>query len=308
MFDRDQRPEELASFAAELEGLGADGGPRVDDLWVVEDLAWAGSVASATLALASTERLRVGIGISPAPLRNPALLAMELATLARVFPGRLVAGVGHGASEWMAQVGAASPTKLALLEETIEAVRGLLTGATTSVAGRTVHIDGVTLVHPPAVAPPVVAGVVRPRSLELSGRVADGTVMAEGQGPRAVEAALNAIAKGRASASADGPSGTSGLSGPSAHELIIFTHLYVDDDPARVATATAPVVAEYTQWLGIPPQDVFLAAGEATTATARIRSLWEAGADTVVLRPVGDDPLGQVRAALAELGEPARSR
>ncbi|RDG38665.1 LLM class flavin-dependent oxidoreductase [Streptomyces corynorhini] len=293
MFDRDQRPEELSSFAAELEKLGAEGGPRVDDLWVVEDLAWAGSVASATLALAATERLRVGIGIAPAPLRNAALLAMELSTLARVFPGRLVAGVGHGAAEWMAQVGAASPTKLALLEETITAVRGLLTGATTSVTGRAVHIDGVTLVHPPAVAPPVVAGVVRPRSLELSGRAADGTVMAEGQGPRAVEAALDAIAKGRAAASPDGPA---------AHELIIFTHLYVDDDPARVATATAPVVAEYTQWLDVAPEDVFLAAGEAATAAGRIRGLWEAGAATVVLRPVGDDPLGQVRAALAALG------
>ncbi|AXG78208.1 LLM class flavin-dependent oxidoreductase [Streptomyces paludis] len=292
MFDRARRPEELASFAAELENLGA--GPQVDDLWVVEDLGWAGGVSSATLALAATERLRVGIGISPAPLRNPALLAMEFATLARVFPGRFVAGIGHGSPDWMAQVGAASPTKLALLEETIGAVRGLLSGATTSVDGRTVHIDGVTLVHPPAEAPPVVAGVVRPRSLELSGRVADGTVMAEGQGPRAVEAALNTIAKGRAAVSPDGPA---------AHELIVFTHLYVDDDPAGVTTATAPVVAEYTEWLGIPREDVFLAAGPAATAAERIRSLWEAGADTVVLRPIGENPLGQVRVALAALAE-----
>ncbi|MEW1718688.1 LLM class flavin-dependent oxidoreductase [Streptomyces sp. NPDC093109] len=295
MFDRDRRPEELASFAAELENPAT--GPQVDDLWVVEDLAWAGGVSSATLALAATERLRVGIGISPAPFRNPALLAMEFATLARVFPGRFVAGIGHGSTDWMVQVGAASPTKLALLEETIAAVRGLLSGATTSVDGRTVHIDGVTLVHPPAVAPPVVAGVVRPRSLELSGRVADGTVMAEGQGPRAVEAALNTIAKGRAAVSPDDPAA------PTAHELIVFTHLYVDDDPARVATATAPVVAEYTQWLGIPQEDVFVAAGPAATAAERIRSLWEAGADTVVLRPIGDDPLGQVRTVLAELAE-----
>jgi hypothetical protein len=33
-----------------------------------------------------------------------------------------------------------------------------------------------------------------------------------------------------------------------------------------------------------------------------VASLWEAGADTVVLRPVGDDPAGQVRKVLAELG------
>ncbi len=129
MFDRDQRPEELRDFAREVESLGAD------DLWVVEDLAWAGAVSSATLALTATDRLRVGIGIMPAPLRNPALLAMELATLARVFPDRLVAGIGHGVPAWMAQVGAANPARLALLEETVTAVRTLL-------RGRTAHVDG----------------------------------------------------------------------------------------------------------------------------------------------------------------------
>ena len=117
MYDRSLPPEGLVEFARAAERLG------VDDLWVVEDLGWAGGVSSATLALSATERLRVGIGIAPAPFRNPALLAMELATVARVFPGRLVAGIGHGLPEWMAQVGAASPTKLALLEETLVAVR-----------------------------------------------------------------------------------------------------------------------------------------------------------------------------------------
>ncbi|MEV7088314.1 LLM class flavin-dependent oxidoreductase [Streptomyces sp. NPDC093085] len=284
MFDRDRRPEELSAYATEVEALGAD------DLWVVEDLAWAGGVSSAALALAATERLRVGIGIMPAPLRNPALLAMEIATLARVFPGRVVAGIGHGAPPWMAQVGAASPVKLALLEETITAVRGLLAGETVTVAGRAVRIDGVRLVHPPEVAPPLVAGVVRPRSLELSGRVADGTVMAEGQGPGVLKTALGTIGRGRASAAVSRP-----------HELISFTHLHVDDRPERVAEAVAPVIAEYTEWLGIPPEEVFLAAGDAATTARRIESLWDAGAATVVLRPVGDEPLSQVRAALAHL-------
>ncbi|WP_127356325.1 LLM class flavin-dependent oxidoreductase [Actinacidiphila soli] len=284
MFDRDRQPEELTPFAREVEDLG------VDDLWVVEDLAWAGAMSSAALVLAATERLRVGIGIAPAPLRNPALLAMELAMLERVFPGRLIAGIGHGAPQWMAQVGAATPRKLALLEETIGAVKALLRGETLTVEGQVVHIDGVRLVHPPAAAPPVVAGVVRPRSLELSGRVADGTVIAEGQGPREVEAALRHIRKG------------AGEAGAAAHEVVVFTHLCVGDDPERVAAATAPIVEEYMGWLKVPAHEVFLAAGPVATAAERIRSLWDAGAGTVVLRPVGEDPAGQVREALAALG------
>src|SRR3954449_6657698 len=127
MFDRARAPEELAGFAAGAEQAG------VDDLWVVEDLSWAGSISSAAIALAATDRLRVGIGIAPAALRNPALLAMELATLARAYPGRLVPGLGHGVAEWMRRVGAEPASKLALLEETIHAVRGLLGGETVTI-------------------------------------------------------------------------------------------------------------------------------------------------------------------------------
>ncbi|MDT0342337.1 LLM class flavin-dependent oxidoreductase [Streptomyces litchfieldiae] len=276
MFDRDQRPEDLRDFAIAAEELGAD------DLWVVEDLTWAGSIASAALALAATSRLRVGIGIAPAPLRNPALLAMELATLGRVFPGRLVAGIGHGVAGWMAQVGAATTTPLALLEETIGTVRTLLAGEEAHVSGRAVRVEGVRLVHPPATPPPVVAGVVRPRSLELSGRAADGTIIAEGQGPRHIAAALAHIARGRSSAAVSQP-----------HELIVFTHLSVPDDPERVG----PVLADQAGWLGIPPEEAFVAAGDPATAAQRVSELWHAGATTVVLRPIGPDPLGQFRAA-----------
>jgi alkanesulfonate monooxygenase SsuD/methylene tetrahydromethanopterin reductase-like flavin-dependent oxidoreductase (luciferase family) len=284
MFDRARRPEELPGFAAALQEAGAD------DLWVVEDLGWAGSIGAATMALAATDRLRVGIGIAPAPLRNPALLAMELATLARVHPGRLAAGLGHGVPEWMRQVGAETAGKLALLAETIQAVRGLLAGDTVSMRGREVTIDGVALVHPPAQPPPLVTGVVRPRSLELSGRVADGTILAEGSGPAQIADALTHIARGRAAG------------GRPAHELIVFAFLRVDDDPARAAATTADVVAGQAAWFGVPPEDLFTVIGPAAVVADRVAALHAAGADTVVLRPVGDDPLGQTRAALAALG------
>ena len=129
MFDRARPPEELIDFARDLERLG------VDELWVVEDLGWGGAIASAATALAVTERIVVGIGIVPAPLRNPALLAMELATLERLHPGRLIAGIGHGVSEWMAKVGEAVDSPLTLLEETFVGVRALLDGGLGPIVG-----------------------------------------------------------------------------------------------------------------------------------------------------------------------------
>jgi len=284
MFDRGRPPEELTGYAGLLEELGAD------DLWVVEDLGWTGSISAAALALAATRRLRVGLGIAPVALRNPALLAMEVGNLGRVHPGRLVAGVGHGVPEWMRKVGAEPARKLARLEETIVAVRGLLAGDEVEMHGREVTVDGLRLVHPPAVAPPIVTGVVRPRSLELSGRVADGTILAEGAGPAQVAEALTHVERGRAAGERPG------------HELIVFAFLHVDDDTDRAAGAVREVVAGQAAWLGVDPSQVFGLFGPAAAIPAQVTALHQAGAATVVLRPIGANPDAQTRAALAALG------
>ncbi|WLW55325.1 LLM class flavin-dependent oxidoreductase [Streptomyces sp. YU58] len=281
MYDRDWAPEGLPEFARRAEELG------VDDLWVVEDLGWNGGVSAAAVALGATRRLRVGIGITPAPLRSPALLAMELATLARVFPDRLVAGVGHGVREWMEQVGVAPRSPLALLEETITAVRALLRGEKVELEGREVRLDGVKLVHPPAEPPPVVAGVVRPRSLELSGRVADGTLIAEGHGPRDLENIRALTARGGA--------------GPD-HTVTVFSFCHVGDDPDEVARTLHPHTEGHGGWLGRPQEEVFTVSGTASEAAEDVHALGAAGAHTVVLRVLGGEPLRQLEAVLGALG------
>ncbi len=281
MYDRDWAPEGLPAFARQAEALG------VDDLWVVEDLGWNGGVSAAAVALGATERLRVGIGITPAPLRSPALLAMELATLARVFPGRLVAGIGHGVREWMVSVGVAPRSPLALLEETITAVRALLRGERVELEGREVRLDGVRLVHPPAEPPPVVAGVVRPRSLELSGRVADGTLIAEGHGPRDLENTRALTTKGGAG---------------SGHTLTVLSFCCVGEDPEQVARTLHPHTEGHGAWLGRPQEEVFTVSGKPAQAAEHLHELQAAGADTVVLRIIGPEPLQQLEAVLEALG------
>lgn len=237
MIDRSTAPEQLIPLSRALDAI------PVDEVWVVEDLSWGGAIASAATVLAVTERVRVGIGILPAPLRNPALLAMELATLARLHPGRLIAGIGHGVQSWMTQVGAAVPSPLTLLAETFAAVSGLLSGDDVQLAGKTVHIDGLTLVHPPQVAVPLFAGVTGPRSLALSGAVADGTILAEGTGPAEIGRALAIIDQTR---------------DPQAdrHQLVVFAYVLVSDDPAAAAEQTAQARLEVATPLGVSPDDI----------------------------------------------------
>src|SRR5690606_25039341 len=84
--------------------------------------------ARGAAVLAWTERVRVGVGLLPVPLRNVALTAMEAATLHRMFPGRVTLGVGHGVQDWMGQVGARPESPLTLLREHLLALRALLRG------------------------------------------------------------------------------------------------------------------------------------------------------------------------------------
>src|SRR5690348_9038645 len=146
-------------------------------LWVWEDCFKESGIAAATAILATTSRLTVGIGLLPVPLRNVALTAMELATLARLFPGRLVPGVGHGVLDWMGQVGARAASPMTLLTEYAAALRELLHAKTVSTSGRYVTLDAVSLTWPPQTVPPVLMGAVGPRTLTLAGAVGDGVIL-----------------------------------------------------------------------------------------------------------------------------------
>ena len=92
-------PEKLRTVARAAEESG------LAELWLWEDCFWGGAMSIASALLAWTDRLPVGIGVLPVPLRNVALTAMEVAALHRLFPGRVTVGVGHGVQGWMGQVG-----------------------------------------------------------------------------------------------------------------------------------------------------------------------------------------------------------
>jgi len=164
-------PEELRAAVEAAEAAG------VDQLWLWEDCFLEGGLTAAAAALAWSSRITVGIGLLPVPLRNPALAAMELATLARMFPGRFTVALGHGVQDWMRQVGAAVDSPMTLLREHTTAVRALLAGETVSVSGRYVSLDDVTLDWPPPSPPRLLIGARGPKSVALAGEVSDGVLL-----------------------------------------------------------------------------------------------------------------------------------
>lgn len=259
-------PEKVRDVARTAEAAG------LEELWLWEDCFLEGGVATASAALAWTERLRVGVGLMPVPLRNVALTAMETATLDRLFPGRFTLTVGHGVQEWMGQVGARAESPVTLLREYIDALRALLRGERVTADGRYVKLDDVGLGWPPLTAPEVLAGVTGPRSLRLAGEAADGTLLSEATPPDGVRKARRLIDEGRAAAGRT-----------DSHRVVVY--LLTTTGPNAVARLKAELTASGTD--KIPGLGV---AGDAGTVAEAVQRLIAAGADTVILEPTGDEP------------------
>lgn len=215
-------PERLREVASAAEAAG------VAQLWLWEDCFLEGGLTAATAALAWSERLRVGVGLLPVPLRNPAVAAMEIATLARLFPGRFLPGIGHGVLDWMTQVGARASSPLTLLREHTGAIRDLLHGATVTVDGTYVHLDGVALDRPPAQVPPLLVGARGPKTLRLAGELADGVILDAAADPDGVRAARATVDEARAAAGRTG-----------AFDVVVYVEIPVGTGAATIRRTVA---------------------------------------------------------------------
>jgi 5,10-methylenetetrahydromethanopterin reductase len=266
--------ERVVALAREIEERG------LDEVWVCEDLGRNGGIAQAAMALGATRRIRVGLGIVPAAVRNPAYLAMELASVCRTHPGRFIPGIGHGMPEWLRQVGAHPGKLLPRLEETTVVVSRLLAGETVDFSGTQLRLENVTLDYPPAEPPPILLGVRGPKGIEMASRVAGGVILAEGSGPRYVASARERL-------------------GPDGHITVFASFASDEDGPAAVERLRPAVAAAFDadfmqsqlgELAAEGPTDRVLAeltvSGTASDCADAIERLYEAGADAVVLQPI----------------------
>lgn len=302
MLPRDLEPSRIRDFVQRADELG------FDELWVIEDLGFRGGIAQASAALAWTERIRVGIGILPAGARNAAFAATEFATLAQLFPGRVDIGIGHGMPDWMRAVGAWTDRPLRTLRTHVETVRALLEGQPVAPAGgaEVALAEGSV----PDVAPPLLLGVRGPRSLALSGRIADGTVLAEPATPEYVRAAREQIAAARPHRVVAYNVGSVGDDEASALEAARLGLEWVGEPDWAPHIAPLPYADEFAALRArCSTRDEFVHAlpeqwvrelalvGTPEQVRARLDVLAEAGVDSSVFIPAGPDPI----AALEQL-------
>lgn len=142
------------------------------DLWVIDHLlhapglygmSWLEPMETLTYAAAAAPDVWVGTGILVLPLRHPAMLAKEVATLDYLSGGRFQFGIGPG---WyppeFSSTGTDVKERGARTDEILSAVRRLLTEDSVSFQGRYYRFEDVTIEPRPPRMPPVwVAGGAR---------------------------------------------------------------------------------------------------------------------------------------------------
>ncbi len=166
-----------ASYVIEAERMG------VDAVWSAES--WGHDAATPLAFLAGqTSKIRLGSGIMQISARTPAMTAMTAMTLASMSGGRFMLGLGASGPQvvegWHGQQFGSTVQRL---REVIEIVRIAISGEKLSYDGELYHLPrpggegkAIRSAAKPQPGIPIYLATLSPKSLQLTGEVADGWV------------------------------------------------------------------------------------------------------------------------------------
>jgi alkanesulfonate monooxygenase SsuD/methylene tetrahydromethanopterin reductase-like flavin-dependent oxidoreductase (luciferase family) len=273
-------PEELARGAALAERLG------FSELWFSEDCFFTGGLSGLTQLLASTSAIPAGLGLASVVTRHPAILAMELAGLTRMHPGRVKAAVGLGNRQWLAQMGLLPQRPLSTVLETYDTVRRLLAGGTVP--------DDIQLSFPPKDIPPLWIGAVNEKALRAAGATADGVLLSVLSGPTYIRWAREQVAIGAAAANRDVPPITAFVLASVGEEAAAQNAVKGAVEFFATAEAHTALVTRSRE-----PGE-FAVAGTAEQVGDQLAALLDAGADSLGLWLFPPENLGEQLERIAQ--------
>jgi probable F420-dependent oxidoreductase len=169
--------EELRAFVELVDECG------FDSLWCGDHISFAVAILDPLLQLAQaavvSRRLTLGTGVYLLPLRHPAPVAKQVATLDHLTEGRLIFGIGAGGEfpKEFDLCGVPLNERGARLSEAVPLLRRLWSGAPVShPGGRYPAFDEVAMQPPPRQpgGPPIWFGGRSEAALRRSGRLGDG--------------------------------------------------------------------------------------------------------------------------------------
>ena len=180
---------EFGDMVARIEELG------FDEFWLT-DSSLHSKYSPMYLAIAAlrSSKMTIGNAVTNPLTRHPALGAVAAATLQEMTGGRAIYGVGVGDRPLLAL--GMQPAKLSVLEDAIIAARRLWTGETVTWEASGFTLDHAHMRFDVPTDMPVYISASGPKTLELTGRIADGVILLAGLHPDGIRYALDHLKRG----------------------------------------------------------------------------------------------------------------
>lgn len=291
-------------------------------VWQAESRLVRDAIVPMAAYAAVTDHIQVGSGVINNWTRNIGLLAATYLTLDDLAPDRIICGIGAWWDPLAKNVGIERRKPLTAMRETVEVLRRLLNMERVTYQGEFHQVTGVELdvVHgrrePRNV--PIYIGATGPQMLELTGEIADGTVLNYCVPPSYNDMAMEQLGKGARKAGRsideiDRPQ----LVVCSVHDdrdtaiqnakELLTQYLAQQPHIAKASGVSQDVVAQVQETLGWPatreqiheamqyvPDDLvdrITASGTAEEARAKVQQYIDHGTTCPILYPLGDPQL-----------------
>jgi len=240
-----------------------------------------------TFAAACTERLRLGVSVIVFPIRNPVLLAKQVASLDHLSNGRIDLGLGLGppaaAENFYRSFGVDYSERVRRFTEGLAIMKALWTEDAVHIDGEFQQLDGTVLAPRPLQQPhpPVIFGGQADAALQRAARLGDGYM---GAGPTSTVDFAGHVQVLRQALTDEGRDTNSF---PIAKRVF----MYVDDDADNAKAVLDHWTAARYPWM-VQMNPNFAADvcvwGPPERCVAGLRKVQDAGAEMIVLNPIQD--------------------
>jgi alkanesulfonate monooxygenase SsuD/methylene tetrahydromethanopterin reductase-like flavin-dependent oxidoreductase (luciferase family) len=269
----------MRSYLARAEELGFDGG------WVLEQVIGKAALLAPlellAYAAACTERMRLGVAVLVSSLHDPLQLASAVTAVDRLSHGRLDVGVAPGGGfRQFAAFGVEKATYLSSFTEGLQLMKAAWSDEPRlRFDGRFRQVDDLPVQPKPVQRPhpPIWFGGQASKALARAVRHGDAFMGAGSSTTASFGEAVKTVRRELAEQGKD----------PAHFSIGKRVYLMIDDDPAR---ARDRVLAGLRRIYGtMPGIDAVPVSGTADDVARGLAEVIDAGAEMLLLNPVGDD-------------------
>ena len=186
-FSLELLPNESIDSLIELIKVSEDIG--FENVWITDHYNNKNVFEILALAARETSTIHMGSGVSNPFIRNPVTIAQATTTLDEISNGRALIGIGPGDKATMNTLGISWNKPLATVRDAVNIIRDVMDGKEVK--------NGAVLTGTSSIQDkiPIYVGAQGPKMLELSGQIADGSLV-NASSPKDFEHAIPLIKKG----------------------------------------------------------------------------------------------------------------